>query len=263
MWFEHSFVQSEDAIAHLSHLETGQGLAVDFHPAVKHIDLGEQLALRADGLHCSAEFWLSVMGKNHVLQQNGLVFRDPQFRSYGGNFLCTHYEMAKELSFHRVFRDQTELREGKLALFGEVMQERACKQQAAIDDIPVNARQEISRLRRRLEELEQITAKLYEDKVREAISGDSFSVLIQKNEQERIQKSERLDSLLAGERKAQQDIANIHQWAGTIRQYLDLQELNREIIEELIDRIEVGERTVIDGQRHQDIKIYYRFVGLV
>ena len=126
-----------------------------------------------------------------------------------------------------------------------------------------DSRQEISRLRRRLEELEQITAKLYEDKVRGAISGDSFSVLIQKNEQERIQKSERLDSLLAGERKAQQDIANIHQWAGTIRQYLDLQELNREIIEELIDRIEVGERTVIDGQRHQDIKIYYRFVGLV
>lgn len=114
-----------------------------------------------------------------------------------------------------------------------------------------------------MEELEQITAKLYEDKVSGAISGDSFSVLIQKNEQERIQKSERLDSLLAGERKAQQDIANIHQWAGTIRQYLDLQELNREIIEELIDRIEVGERTVIDGQRHQDIKIYYRFVGLV
>ena len=114
-----------------------------------------------------------------------------------------------------------------------------------------------------MEELEQITAKLYEDKVRGSISGDSFSVLIQKNEQERIQKSERLDSLLAGERKAQQDIANIHQWAGTIRQYLDLQELNREIIEELIDRIEVGERTVIDGQRHQDIKIYYRFVGLV
>ena len=62
MRLEHSFVQREDATAHLSHLESGQGLAVDFHPAVKHIDLGEQLALRADGLHCSAEFWLSVIG---------------------------------------------------------------------------------------------------------------------------------------------------------------------------------------------------------
>lgn len=96
-----------------------------------------------------------------------------------------------------------------------------------------------------------------------AISEASFSLLIQKNEQERIQKSERLDTLLAGERKSRQDIANIGQWAGTIRQYLDLQELNREIIEELIDHIEIGERTIIDGQRHQDIKIYYRFVGLV
>ena len=96
-----------------------------------------------------------------------------------------------------------------------------------------------------------------------AISEASFSLLIQKSEQERIQKSERLDMLLAGERKSQQDIVNIGQWAGTIQQYLDLQELNREIIEELIDHIEIGERTIIDGQRHQDIKIYYRFVGLV
>ena len=126
-----------------------------------------------------------------------------------------------------------------------------------------DCRQEISRLRRRVEELERMTAKLYEDKVSGTISEASFSLLIQKSEQERIQKSERLDMLLAGERKSQQDIANIGQWARTIRQYLDLQELNREIIEELIDRIEIGERTIIDGQRHQDIKIYYRFVGLV
>lgn len=126
-----------------------------------------------------------------------------------------------------------------------------------------DCRQEISRLRRRVEELERMTAKLYEDKVSGTISEASFSLLIQKSEQERIQKSERLDMLLAGERKSQQDIANIGQWAGTIRQYLDLQELNREIIEELIDHIEIGERTIIDGQRHQDIKIYYRFVGLV
>ena len=127
MRLEHSFVQREDATAHLSHLETSQGLAVDFHPAVKHIDLGEQLALRTDGLHCSAEFWLSVMGKNHVLQQNGLVLRDTKFCSYVGNFLCAHHKVPKELSLHRVFRDQTELREGKLLLFGKVMQERACK----------------------------------------------------------------------------------------------------------------------------------------
>lgn len=126
-----------------------------------------------------------------------------------------------------------------------------------------DCQQEISRLRRRLEELERMTAKLYEDKVSGAISEASFALLIEKNEQERVQKAERLDTLLAGERKSQQDIANIQRWAGTVRQYLDLQDLNRDIVEELIDHIEIGERTVIDGQKHQDIKIYYRFVGLV
>ena len=42
-----------------------------------------------------------------------------------------------------------------------------------------------------------------------------------------------------------------------------MQELDREIVEELIDHIEVGERSVIDGQRQQDVKIFYRFVGVV
>ena len=47
------------------------------------------------------------------------------------------------------------------------------------------------------------------------------------------------------------------------KKYLDLQELDRETIDELIDHIEIGERTVIDGQKQQDIKIFYRFVGEV
>lgn len=56
----------------------------------------------------------------------------------------------------------------------------------------------------------------------------------------------------------------IHQkWASIIKKYLDLQELDRETVDELIDHIEIGERTVIDGQKQQDIKIFYRFVGEV
>lgn len=124
-----------------------------------------------------------------------------------------------------------------------------------------DTRQEISGLRRRVGELEHMIARLYEDKINGIISEDSFAALIQKSEQERIQKSQRLDELLACEKKAEQDVANIHQWAGTIRRYLHLQELDRETVEELIDHIEIGERTVVDGQRHQDIKIFYRFVG--
>ena len=137
----------------------------------------------------------------------------------------------------------------------QILSESAAKQE--------DSKLEISRLRRRIGELEHMTAKLYEDKVSGAINGDTFAVLIQKSEQERIQKADRLDALLSEERKARQEVENIRQWAGIVRRYLDVQELDREIVEELIDHIEIGERSIIDGQRHQDIKIFYRFVGVV
>ena len=88
-------------------------------------------------------------------------------------------------------------------------------------------------------------------------------VLVQKNEQERVSKAERLDALLSEVDKAQQKTAAIHNWTAIIRKYLNLQEFDRAVIDELIDHIEIGERTVVDGQRRQDIKVFFRFVGLV
>ena len=88
-------------------------------------------------------------------------------------------------------------------------------------------------------------------------------VLTKKNEQERLIKVERLDALQAEIDKAQQKTAAIRDWTAIIRKYLDLQELDRTTIDELIDHIEIGERTIVNGQRHQNIKVFYRFVGSV
>ena len=74
---------------------------------------------------------------------------------------------------------------------------------------------------------------------------------------------DKLRQKILSESAAKQEVENIRQWAGIVRRYLDVQELDREIVEELIDHIEIGERPVIDGQRQQDIKIFYRFVGVV
>ncbi len=108
-----------------------------------------------------------------------------------------------------------------------------------------------------------MTAKLYEEKVSGAVSESTFSVLITKNEQERLIKAERLDALLSEVKKSDQDAADIQSWAAMIRKYLNLQELDRETIDELIDHIEIGERTVVDGKRRQNVKVFYRFVGQV
>jgi len=122
---------------------------------------------------------------------------------------------------------------------------------------------QISQLRRRVEELENIAAKLYEDKISGAVSESVFMVLMQKNEQERLAKAELLDALLSEVSNAEQKITNIHNWTTLIRKYLNLQEVDRSVVDELIDHIEIGERIVVDGQRHQNVNVFYRFVGLV
>ncbi|MFT8890143.1 MAG: recombinase family protein [Ethanoligenens sp.] len=124
-------------------------------------------------------------------------------------------------------------------------------------------RRESATLRRRLRDLEGMAAKLYEDKVSGAITESTFAVLIQKNEQEHLTKEEHLDVLLSEIGQSEQQTTNIQNWAAVIRKYAHLQTLDRETIDELIDHIEIGERTVIDGKRRQDVKVFYRFVGQV
>ena len=55
-------------------------------------------------------------------------------------------------------------------------------------------RREVTNLNRRIQELDGLTAKLYEDKCSGTISESVFTVLMEKNEQERISKSTRMDA---------------------------------------------------------------------
>ena len=95
------------------------------------------------------------------------------------------------------------------------------------------------------------------------IGEAAFASLIGRYENERVEKAARLDRLDAELTASQRESDNARRWADAIRRRLSLQELDREAVEELIDHIEIGELTVIDGKRHQDIRIYYRFVGAV
>ena len=190
------------------------------------------------------------------------------------SYLCSIYSRTGRsvCSWHRIY-EQTlaqivleEIRSHAQAvtLDEDTVVEYLMRQAEGYDEQRLSGvRQEITRLRRRVQELELLTANLYEDKCGGTISESTFVMLVQQNEQERLIKVERLDALLYELEQSEKKIAAIHDWAAIIRKYLNLQELDRATIDELIDHIEIGERTVVDGQRHQDIKVFYRFVGLV
>ena len=114
-----------------------------------------------------------------------------------------------------------------------------------------------------MQELEDLTAKLYEDKYTGEINEDTFMLLAQKNEQTRSEKAERLNVLLSEMESSEKKLAAIQEWTAIIRKFSALSVIDRTIVDELIDHIEIGERYYTEGQRKQDIKIFYRFVGQV
>ena len=108
-----------------------------------------------------------------------------------------------------------------------------------------------------------MTAKLYEDKIGGNINADTFQMLMQKHEQERSEKAERLDVLSSEVERANQNTADAQNWVSLIRKYSNLEDLDRETIEELIDYIEIGKTETVNRKRIRNITIHYRFVDQV
>ena len=82
-------------------------------------------------------------------------------------------------------------------------------------------------------------------------------------EAEACKMEHRLDILLSEIKEYEQRIADTQSWAAVVRKHLHIRELDRETVDELIDHIEVGRKTVINGKPCHDIKICYRFVGSI
>ncbi len=78
---------------------------------------------------------------------------------------------------------------------------------------------------------------------------------------EQAEKSAQLNELekkLAEQRKVTEDV---QEWAGLIRQYRDAETLDRDMLLKLVERIEVGEACLVNGQKERQIRICYKFAG--
>ena len=172
----------------------------------------------------------------------------------------TIYEMTlAELVMGEIRSHAEKLELDEAAVLDRLQRQRSAASAERMEGI----QQEITKLRRRIFVLEQSTSKLYEDKVCGVITPAAFSVLMQKSEQERLQKTERLDALLSETQQQEQEAAAMQRWSALIRKHLHIRELDRDTVDELIDRIEVGGSAVVDGKRVRDIRIFYRFIGNV
>ena len=53
------------------------------------------------------------------------------------------------------------------------------------------------------------------------------------------------------------------EWLDMMREYYQLEELDRPTLMRLIQKIEIGEKRMVDGCPEREIVIHYNFVGYV
>jgi hypothetical protein len=116
-------------------------------------------------------------------------------------------------------------------------------------------------LSRQLHKLEITTAQLYEDRVSGLISEEAFAETLTRYEAERQQKGRRLAVLEQTEQEAAVKLSDIQHWMRLIQENTVNTAVDKELLETLIERIEIGEKTIKNGTKTQDIRIIYKFVG--
>ncbi len=122
---------------------------------------------------------------------------------------------------------------------------------------------ELSAIDRRLPELDRLVQSAYEDKVLGKIPENLCVQLLNGYEAERKAKQERrreLTEQLAASRENEQ---SVDAWLDMVRDYYDLQELDRPTLMRLIQKIEISEKYTVDDHEERDIHIYYNFVGYI
>lgn len=117
-------------------------------------------------------------------------------------------------------------------------------------------------LERQLKGIEVQLEQLYEDKVLGNISAETFTALAEKTEAQRNEISDKLDKLTQNIEQTKSKLSDINRWIGLVKEKSTFTEVDRELLECLIDKIEIGEKKVVNGVKTQDIRIHYKYVGL-
>lgn len=113
----------------------------------------------------------------------------------------------------------------------------------------------------RLAILSKITKKLYEDYACDLLDTDSYHKMLNEYQQEQKQLSKRLSVIQNELEKKDQHFENVQKLSEIIKEYLNVEKLDANMLNQLIERIEIGHPITVDGIKQQEINIIYRFVG--
>ena len=199
-----------------------------------------------------------------------LYFNHPSRLKTSGTYMCGYYMNYKKCTTHYIRRDELEpavlsqlradcafAREHEDEFVRLV--EKKTRRQG--EDAVRQGEKEYAEAKRRIEEIDQIINRLYEDKVSGGLSTERFAKMLATYEAEQETLRAKCEKLQVQITAARTTSDNANQFIRVVKKFTEMQELMPEIVATLIDRVEVGQAQMVDGVKKQEIIISYNFIG--
>lgn len=123
------------------------------------------------------------------------------------------------------------------------------------------AKRKVEKQRRRIEELDVIIQRLYEDNIKGKLTDERFAKLSASYEKEQTELKQSVESLSVTVEAAEAQSINIKSFMKLVKKYTEPAELTPELLHAFVDKIVVHEADKSTGHRVQRIDIHYNFIG--
>lgn len=137
------------------------------------------------------------------------------------------------------------------------------KQKAEAKKELATKRRQLIQAERRIEELDRLFKRIYEDNVNGKLSDSRFQMLADDYEKEQSELREKLLQLNEEIANQEEQAENIDRFIGKVRKYLDLTELTPAVLNDMVKAVYVHAPDKSSGHRVQCVDISYDLVGIL
>lgn len=124
-------------------------------------------------------------------------------------------------------------------------------------------RRQLTQAERRIEELDRLFKRIYEDNANGKLSDSRFQMLADDYEQEQEELREKLLRLNEEINEQEEQSENIDRFISKVRKYLDLDELTPAVLNDMVKAVYVHAPDKSKRHREQQIDISYDLVGIL
>ena len=180
-----------------------------------------------------------------------------------GKNACTSHKIEARDLYDLVLKDIQELATQALKDADAFYQRLSSRMERRYMADAFQMQKERERLEARNRKIDEMFLNLYTDKAKGILSEQRFVKLTAAMEQEQEENQRRLQELLRMLQQSDAQESEVRTFIREIRQYATIQELDETVLNRLISRILVGEVKKVDGQKVQEVRIVYNFVGKI